>query len=388
MENHAKYGDSIFFHDADSLYVNLFIPAELNWKEKGLVVRQETTFPRSDTVRLTLNCEKPVTLTLKIRHPGWARALHLRVNGTKQKVTSLPGTYASIRREWHDGDRLEFRLPMLLHAEPLPGNPQTVAIMYGPLVLAGELGREGVPTNLYGRTHIEFNNIPSPSVPVFVAKDVAAMLSRIKPVKDQAGTLRFRTKKLGQPRDVTLIPLYELHRQRYSVYWKLLSQEAFAVEQEQIAAEEEARQELERRTVDRVHIGEPQSENDHHLQGEQTQSGALQDRKWRHAINGGWFSYDVKVQPGQTNELRCTFWGSDTGGRVFDILIDGKKIATQRLDNNQPGKFFDQSYSIPPDWTRGKERVTVRLQAQPGNFAGGLFGLGVIGGREGPASRR
>ncbi len=127
MENHAKYGDTIYFHGDDSLFVNLFIPSELSWPEKNLVVRQETKFPESDTTRLNFQTQTPTQLALKIRWPAWAEKISVRVNGQKQKISGTPGSYVSLDREWQNGDRVEIQLPMKLHAEPLPGTTNIVA---------------------------------------------------------------------------------------------------------------------------------------------------------------------------------------------------------------------------------------------------------------------
>ena len=122
MENHSKYGDTIYFHDADSLYVNLFIASELSWPEKGLVVRQETNFPESDSTILKIKAEKPVNFALKIRHPAWAASgMSVSINGKKQSAASAPGSYFTLPRDLHDGDKVEIHFPMKLHTEPLPG---------------------------------------------------------------------------------------------------------------------------------------------------------------------------------------------------------------------------------------------------------------------------
>ena len=123
--------------------------------------------------------------------------------------------------------------------------------------------------------------------------------------------------------------------------------------------------------------GEEQNERDHALGGEQTSAGDFGGRKWRHATSGGWFSYEVKVLSGKPQELSITYWGSDGGNRIFDILIDGTRIATQRLQDNRPGQFYEETYRIPEAMTQGKEKVTVKLQAHPGAWAGGIFGLRV-----------
>ncbi len=373
MENHSKYGDTIYFHDAESLYVNLFIASELTWKEKGLVIRQETKFPSSDSSVLKIKAEKPVNLALHIRHPAWATSgLFISINGDKQNVVSAPGSYFTLQREWHDGDEIELRLPMKLHTESLPGVSNLVAVLYGPIVLAGELGTNGMP-NPFARGQRDFSQLPSPEVPVFVSS-AADLLKHIKPVKGQP--LTFQTQELGRPRDVTLIPFYQMHRQRYSVYWKLLSESAWTTQAAEMAAAEARRIAEEARVVDVVRPGEPQSETDHQFKAGDTQSGDFDGHKWRHASD--WFSYEVKVLPDQPVQLACTFWGSDAGNREFDVLVDGKMVDTENLNNNRPGEFYDKALLLPAELTAGKDKVTVKFAAHPGNLAGGIFGVRIL----------
>ena len=218
MENHAKYGDTIYFHNSQALFVNLFIPSELSWPEKSLTVRQETQFPQSDRSHLTFQAKMPTKLAVKVRWPAWAEKISIRVNGKKQQISGNPESYVSIDREWHDGDRLDIELPMRLHLETLPDTSNTVAVLYGPLVLAGKLGTNGMP-NPYARNQTDLVKVPDPAAPVFVG-DVDSVLKHIKPTRDP---LVFRTAKLAQPGDVTLIPFYQMHHQRYSVYWNVVS---------------------------------------------------------------------------------------------------------------------------------------------------------------------
>ena len=145
MENHTKYGDTIYFHDDRSLLVNLFIPSEVTWAEKGLAVRQETRFPEEDTTHLTMTAKPPVRVALKVRYPGWARSgMTVTVNGQRAPIQATPGSYVTIDREWKSGDRVDVQLPMSLHTEAMPDDPKMIAVMYGPIVLAGDLGREGL----------------------------------------------------------------------------------------------------------------------------------------------------------------------------------------------------------------------------------------------------
>jgi hypothetical protein len=234
MESHAKYGDTIYFHDDDSLYVNLFIASELSWPEKNLVVRQETKFPESDTTRLNFKTEAPVQLALKIRWPAWADTIAVRVDGKKQRISGVPGSYFTLNREWQDGDRVEIQLPMKLRTEPLPGATNIVALLYGPIVLAAELGTNGMP-NPYAKDQLDFVKVADPKVPVFVA----SQNSLLKHVKATGEPLVFRTKNLGQPDDVTLIPFYKTHHERYSVYWNVVSEDDWKNNPEKVSADGE-----------------------------------------------------------------------------------------------------------------------------------------------------
>ena len=144
MENHAKYSDSIYFHDAESLFVNLFIPSTLNWKEKRLKLVQTTRFPDEERTRLQFSLRGPVRLKLNIRHPNWCKEMTIAINGRGSVNSQTPGSYVALERVWHDGDSVEVELPMSLRVEALPGRPEFVALLYGPIVLAGRLGQKGL----------------------------------------------------------------------------------------------------------------------------------------------------------------------------------------------------------------------------------------------------
>jgi DUF1680 family protein len=375
IENHGKYGDTIYFRDTDSLYLNLFIASELSWKEKGLTVTQETRFPEEDRSRLVLKCEGPVRLALRIRYPSWAvDGMTVKVNGKNEEVSGNAGSYVTVDREWKNNDEVEIRLPMRLHLEALPGEPRIVAVMYGPVVLVGELGKEGLEKiSPYIRGQSDLDKVPVPDIPILVCES-GDLLGKIEPVSGKP--LTFRTKGIGRPNDVTMIPYHRMHYQRYNVYWKLYSDEEYKQKQTAIAAEAEKRKALEARIVDEVRPGEQQSETDHGLKNEHSNSGDFHNRKWRDG--SGWFSYEVKVVKDKPAVLVCTYWGDDTGKREFDVIVNGEKIATQKLNHNKPGEFFDEQYTVPENLTKDKEKVTVRFQAHPDSIAGGLFGLMVL----------
>lgn len=360
MENHARYNDNIYFHSDSSLYVNLFIASELNWTEKGLRVRQETNFPESGATRLLLSCEKPVKLSIKVRHPFWAtKYFNVKINGKTVNVNSKPQSYVTLDRVWRNGDVVEVDMQLFVRTESMPDDPNRVAVFYGPILLAGDLSPVGVHTR----------------VPAFVTDN--------RPVSEWAvqvegKPLVFHTQDVGRPSDVEMIPFYQIHDRRYSVYWDLYTEREWQAEDSLYHAEQLRLKELESRTIDVLNVGETQDEDNHGLKGENSNVGEFMDRQWRQATEGGWFSFNVKVQPDKPNDLMVTYWGSERGQREFDILVDSTKIATQKLLMDKPNKFFDVTYSLPDSLTRGRNDITVRFQAHPGRIAGGVFGVRIV----------
>jgi DUF1680 family protein len=217
VEDFAKLADSIYFHDDTGVFVNLFVASELTWPEKGLRLKQETVFPEEERTRLTFAAEAPVRIALRLRIPGWAsRGGRVRVNGETLPAFSTPCSYLVIDRVWKSGDRVELDLPMGLSAQPMPDDPTLQAVLYGPVVLAGRLGKQGLTTEMsYGGYECELSGKPV-SAPE-VAGDLKNPSSWIEPVAEHP--LAFRTR--GQAAKMDLAPLYRLFDERYAVYWKL-----------------------------------------------------------------------------------------------------------------------------------------------------------------------
>lgn len=377
MENHAKYGDTIYFRGDQSLYVNLFIASELNWKEKSLVIRQETKFPEEDTTRLSIKTSKtakPVKLAFKIRYPSWAQSgITLTVNGRKEAVTAKPGSYVTLEREWKNGDTVQVKLPMSLRLEAMPDDQKMVALLYGPVVLGGDLGKEDLTdARRFGPSAPQIGRVKPVVVPAFIG-EVKDVLGKVKPVP--GAPLSFQTKGLAQPQEVSFAPFYSLYDRRYSVYWKVYSPAEWKNRKNDLAAVEARRKVIERLTIDAVNLNDNQSEQAHNLQGEGLMDGEFDGKRWRAARNG-WFSYELKVTPDKPLTLVCTFRGSEGRLRSFDVLVDGEKIATQTLEIH-PGELFDFEYPLPAALTRGKQRITVKFQAQPNSMAGSLFDVRV-----------
>ena len=221
FENQAKYGEAIYYHNQSGLYVNLFIPSELNWKEKGIKLRQESNFPEESSTLITIESAHPVNTTLNIRYPSWATAgVSIKVNSKKVSVKEKPGSYIPLKRTWKDGDQLEVSYPMTLRAIPANDNPGIVAFAYGPIVLAGIMGTEGMikpapysDPNLYNDYYTYHYNVPQ-NITTTVSVDTHKTSDFIKPVDRRK--LTFQTKE-----GVILKPLYDIHRERYVVYWNV-----------------------------------------------------------------------------------------------------------------------------------------------------------------------
>lgn len=223
FESHAKYGEAIYYHNDKGLYVNLFIPSVVNWKEKGLILRQETAFPAEETTVLTVNAESPVTTTVYLRYPSWSRGVKVTVNGKKVAVRQKPGSYIAITRTWKDGDCITAHYPMSLSIETTPDNPQKGALLYGPLVLAGERGTEGMQLPapysnpaLYNDYYTYDYHIPG-SLKTTLKVDLK---HPGRDIRRMGKELRFTT-----PQGDIISPLYDVHRQRYVVYWDLEKKE-------------------------------------------------------------------------------------------------------------------------------------------------------------------
>lgn len=221
IENHAKHGDSIYFHAPGALWVNLFIASTVSWRETGLTLRQTTSFPDSPDTRLTVTVERPVRARLNVRRPSWCDGMAIRVNGGRWSRPAAAAGYVAIERQWRTGDAVDVRLPMTLRAEPLPRTTGLVALVYGPIVLAGRLGHEGLASG----NQIIVNERESGTmldaaveVPSF-ACDTATLLKQIR--QDPRDALTFRTEGIGRPRDVELVPYYRLAHERYNLYWKI-----------------------------------------------------------------------------------------------------------------------------------------------------------------------
>lgn len=364
MENQIKYGSSIFYQGADgSLYVNLFIPSELDWKAKNAKIILDTELPKTDHFTLTVKTTEKQEFPIKIRKPYWLEGTpSISINGKILKsFTSTPEGYLVISKKWKNNDKITVTLPMGIHQMAMPDNPARQTFFYGPIVIAGDLGKDEPE--------------PATGTPVFVT-DKTNPEEWIK-LQDK-NSLTFVSQNTGEPNEVVFKPFYEFTDHYYNVYWDVFSSPQWQTQQKEYEAEKIKTRELENRTVDILRVGEMQPERDHNFEGENLNTGESHTRKFRTAANGGSMHFTLKTDTSIPNELILTYWGMDNRGRVFDILVDGKKIAQADINNYKDSKFYDISYDIPAALTQGKTEVTVQLQALPKNEVGPIYGVRMV----------
>ncbi|MHC1764381.1 MAG: beta-L-arabinofuranosidase domain-containing protein [Verrucomicrobiia bacterium] len=387
MESHALHSDGLYYEAGDKLWVNVYAPSTADWQAGGVQLTTETYFPEGESVTITLTMAGPKEFTLLLRRPFWTGTnFAVSINGKPiaQELLALPGSEPSNRRSpaaqpntswfveskrnWQSGDQITVSLPKSLRLEPLPDNPRRVAILWGPLVLAGDLGPEQRRRGSWAE-----------AVPVFVAAE-RPVQDWLKPVPGRPGS--FRTEGVGKDRDVDFVPFYRLHRRTYAVYWDLFTPPEWEKHSAELAAERERQRQLEAATVGFVQPGEMQAERDANMQGEDTQPVRLQGLPGRRSSK--WFSFDLPVDPARPMALVVTYNHDEWQERTFEILVDGVRIGEQAIERRGPMRFFDVQYPVPPGAVKGKEKVTVRFQATQGNETGAVFGIRMI--RAGAAS--
>ncbi|HPE49449.1 MAG TPA: glycoside hydrolase family 127 protein [Hyphomonas sp.] len=358
MESHSKHGDSIWWQGPDRLVVNLYIPSTVQWTAQGATISMETTYPLDSEIRLTVGrLETPRKFALTLRIPAWVAAPSLSVNG--EPVSARPGAdgYAVIEREWRAGDRVHLSLPFSLRMEATPDDPDTVAFLYGPLVLAADLGPADAPFDQ-----------PAPAL---VADDILAGFT------PAGAAATFDVTGIARPGALRFSPFYALHDRRTAVYFKRYTpaqwEEAtvtFARQKARLAA-------LDRHSIDTVQPGDAASETGHHFtSGERSYAVEYRMRKGRDARTGDFFEVTMKTAPGPLT-LLATYWGRERE-RAFRILVDGQPVAAQTLDGQYAADFVDISYDLPPSLTEGKDSIRVRFEPDPGHTAGPVFGLRLV----------
>lgn len=377
MESHALHGDGLYYESGDTLWVNLYAPSTAEWRAAGVRLTMATSFPEGEDAVLTVSTAKPRLFTVALRRPAWAgESFAVKVNGKPLKGQTPVGSYVRVTRKWRTGDRVELVLPKSLRLEPLPGAPGKAAVLWGPLVLAGDLGPIPPRQPRDEAVATAGNASRWPSTPVLVT-DSAALAEWIVPVAGRPGV--FRTSGAGRDRDVDLVPFYRLHRRVYAAYWDILTTKAWTERAAAMKAAEEARRALEAATVVFVQPGQMQSERDFNMRGGQTTPVQARGRYGRRAAD--WFSFDLPVDPSVPMKLVVTYTRDERADRAFAVLVDGRGIGEERIPRRAPQEkegYFDVAYDLPAEAVAGKSKITVRFEGLDGRETGSVFGLRVV----------
>lgn len=395
MESQALHADGLYYEAADRFWINLFAPSTVQSTALGLKLEMQTDFPEGNSAKATLTLQSPREFTIALRHPFWAATnFSVRVNGegaseadSRPQDSALRGrgpgravssssrpvsSYVELKRTWKSGDTIELSLPKTLRLEAIPDNAHRAAIMWGPLVLAGDLGPE------QGRSGFRDRGTATDqtSVPVFLAAE-RPVTDWVKAVEGKPDT--FRTEGVGRDKDVELVPFYRVHHRNYGVYWSLFTPDEWEKRSTQYSVEQEKKRKLEVATVAFAQPGEMQPERDFNFQGEESSPVRIMDRPARRG--GKWFSFDLPVDPTHPMVVSVTYNNDEPVTRSFDILVDGKRIGQQTIERRSPeqvSRFFDVEYPIPADVVKGKQRVSIRFQATEGNEIAAVFGLRML----------
>ena len=394
MENHGKYGQFIYTHVGDALYVNLFVASELNWREKGLTLTQQTAFPYGETSQITITGGKG-EFPLLVRYPGWVKpgAFKVSVNGQPVKVISGPSSYVAINRKWKKGDVIDITFPMHNSVSYLPNVPQYIALMHGPIVLGAKTGTEDLAhliadDSRFGQ-YASGKKLPINEAPILVDNNLDEIASQLQPVADKPlhfnlignGKLKIENSSLSMVNSpLELMPFFEIHDARYMLYWLALSEDSYKGYTDNLAKQEQERQALEARTVDKVQPGEQQPEADHFMETDRSQVGNTNDVFFRDARDGHYFSYLMQTGGHTDLALRLKYWGvGEWKTHEFDIFIDDVLLTSvNNTGKYRISEFKYETFPIPADLLQGKKQVRVKFVAKPRKQIGEIYGVRLV----------
>jgi len=411
MENHGKYGEMIYTHSGDSLFVNLFIPSRLHWSSEGIVITQQNNFPAKAQTALTVELNAGIagtkasskTFSIFIRKPSWLKghAPEVTVNGKKVGTALNDFSYIELRRNWHNGDRIQVALPMKDQLLRLPDHSDWVSIVHGPIVLAAKSDTTAMikPIGDGGRyDHIASGPlIPLEKAPVLLIRDHTDLTNSLLPVMDKLKNknhpLRFTMPSLiWQKEDKNLIlePFSMIHDSRYILYWPVAEPGEAAKRQADLAATDKEVLRMAMKTVDQITPGEQQPEVDHLMTSQNTYKGVFKNKHWR-AARQGYFAYTLKMTP-DVQYLRIGYYGKDkktTGSSTvnptnspindvdFDIYINDTKIATVKRPKDQGTGFFSVDYPIAKGLKK-RNSIEVKFVAARGCTTARIFDVRLV----------
>ena len=387
MEDHGKYGQFVWTHDKgvkaedDALYVNLFVASELNWKDRKMVIRQQTAFPYAETSVVEVAKGKG-TFILKVRKPSWCENFTVKGVGFDADSYEENG-FVCMKRKWKKGDQVKISMPMHAYIKPMINVPQYVAIMYGPILLGMKTGTEDMRSLIaddsrFGQ-YAGGKKLPLNKAPILLPKHLNDIAKDLKPISGKPLHFKLGT-HMENAIEGELQPFFEIHDSRYMMYWLALGENEYKDYTQKLAAEERESQELEARTVDKVSPGEQQPETDHRMEADATERGNTEGVFFRDAKDGHFFSYLMQTKGESNLSLQLKFWGQDEWRTSeFDIYIDNQLLTSVNNSHRwRTTQFKTVDYAIPAELVKGKKEVRVKFVAHKGKQIGQIYGVRLV----------
>ncbi|GAB2611408.1 glycoside hydrolase family 127 protein [Emticicia sediminis] len=323
IENHTKYGELIYSHFENDIFVNLFIPSTLNWKEKTIQIEQNTDFPYKNESELTLKLVKSQIFALNIRQPKWAENFEVLINGKIFQTSKAGNNYVSVNRKWKSGDKIMVRFKTTTKLENLPDGSNWSAFVHGPIVLAAKTST----TDLVGLFADDSRMGHETKGPLYPMNKAYALV-------DEKGDFKSKIKSIGNLKfsldSLTLQPFFEIHDARYQMYFQTFNKTAFENYQASIKQKETEQLALEARTIDKVNCGEQQPEVDHNYKGERSNSGYDDEQFWRNTRSYISYQLSNKNKQGKTLIINTL---DDFKLENISIIINEKPIENILKEN-------------------------------------------------------
>lgn len=406
MENFSKLGDSMYFTGDGSIWVNMFFSSSFTDPQSNVTLTQTANLPSKDTVSFTVQAADGGTVksgtTLRLRVPDW-------IDGSPTVIRNGQTITPEIRRGYvllsdlAAGDTISYRMPMKVLLSATKDNPNYVAFKYGPTVLSAKLGNKNTGASEGTGILVRISTLDPDAQQIITTRggvdawkaDVAQNVVRVQDAAD--GTVQFQLKNTADAGNLVYTPHFSKHDERYGLYMNLEEPDSQASQDRIRKAKEQLRNaEI---AVDSLYSFDSNNfEAEKGLQKSANSStGIWQGRQYRDAKEGGWFSYDLAIDPSvAANYLSTTYFSGDAG-RSFDVYVNDEKLKTVTISNAAgQNVFYIDKTELPAkylqigDQTRYKKNtsgefvldadgnkipvVTVRFQST-GGLVGGLYGV-------------
>lgn len=357
LENHSKYGELIYSHSENDIFVNLFIPSTLNWEEKGIELEQTTKFPFEKNSEIVLNLKKSKSFALNIRYPKWAENFEILVNGKLQKIEAKPSHYASITRKWKSGDKITIRFKTSTHLENLPDGSNWAAFVNGPIVLAAKTSTQDLDGLFADDSRMGH-----------VASGKYIPLDKAYALVGEKGTYVSKLKDLGNMRfqldSLELEPFFEVHDARYQMYFQMYTKEDYTEKQALLKKQEIEAMAIEAKTVDKINCGEQQPEVDHHYKGEKSDSGYDDGNFWRNTSS--YISYQLV--------------NKNLSGKFIEIsFLDNYKLDNlEVLINEKPVEIISKNNKFIRLNVHTNEILNLKIKSKDGHPTSKIYQIRIV----------